>query len=483
MLNQLAANDWKIEKVTALNIIVGRNGSGKSRILRGLTALSGQQEYQLRYLSPERAGTFLPEAGIENTVRQNKRWIEESRIKNQVGNFKPASAHRLKELAWQFGARVQNDIALRNATEKTFKTEVLAKINRMLANIAVDLGSDQSFIFKTFDGTVVDSESLSSGESEVLALASETLHFFGSCAPEKINVLLLDEPDVHLHPDLQARFARFLVGELCELQQSVKDNTIVCIATHSTPLICELSRFSGCSIGTKSFASNTVAQQPISDQLRKLAPFFGHPLSQCINDDVPLIVEGEDDERVWQQAASTAQGRLKLFPCIAGTVSVQSELEEACSLMLAGIYDAPRAISIRDGDGIRDDLPEVGCVKRFRLKCYAIENLLVTDEVLNACRKDWASFVAVGKAWCAANPGHLQVGKFRSLLDSKDRLRDTKIKDIRQLIVGALESSKPWTTLVGQALGRVSNSSNHNGEHGIVEYVGLPALQAVGIVS
>jgi predicted ATPase len=483
MLTNLAADVWKIDRVTTLNIVVGRNGSGKSRLFRGLAALAGQQDYHLRYLSPERAGTFTPEAGIENTARQNSRWIEESRMKNQATNFKQASANRLRDLAWRFGLRVQTDVELRKATEKTFNTEILSKINGMLANIAVEVDSDQGITFRTLDGSVVDSESISSGESEVLALATEVLHFFGSCGPAKNNVLLLDEPDVHLHPDLQARLARFLVGELMELAPQTGERTIICVATHSTPLICELARFPGCSIGTKTFASETVQQRPISDQLRKLAPFFGHPLSQCINSDVPLIVEGEDDERVWQQAASTATGRLKLFPCLADTVTEQTEVERACDAMLSGIYDTPHAISIRDGDGTRDSLPPIGCVQRFRLKCYAVENLLVTDDVLTACGKDWGSFVAVGKAWYGGNATHPRAGLFNELLDSSDRLRDTKIKDIRQLIVAALESNKPWTTLVGQVLGRVSDASDKVAEHGIVNYVGLPALRAVGLVT
>jgi energy-coupling factor transporter ATP-binding protein EcfA2 len=483
MLTQLSAGEWKLDHITPLNIILGRNGSGKSRLLRGLAALGGQGGYQLRYLSPERAGTFMADAGVENTVRQNKTWVEDNRKQNQVGNFKPASATRLKELSYRFGVRVQTDMALRQATEKTFETEVLAKINGMLTNVAISMDRDQSFIFTTQDGATIDSASISSGESEVLALATEVLHFLDSCVSDKTNVLLLDEPDVHLHPDLQARLARFLIAELNELDPSIYEKTIVCIATHSTPLICELARFSGCSIGTKSFTSTAVVQNPISEQLRKLAPFFGHPLSQCISDDVPLIVEGEDDERVWQQAASTAQGRLKLFPCLAGTVTEQTEVETACDQMLSGLYDTPRAISIRDGDGIRANLNAVGCVQRFRLKCYAIENLLVTDEVLATCRKDWASFVAAGKVWCAANAGHSHVAQFNVLLDSNDRLRDKKIKDIRQLIVGALDSNKPWTTLIGQVLGGINNSSARTSEHGIVEYVGLPALVAVGLVT
>ncbi|MFZ5500605.1 MAG: hypothetical protein ACOY58_01655, partial [Candidatus Micrarchaeota archaeon] len=54
----------------------------------------------------------------------------------------------------------------------------------------------------------------------------------------------------------------------------------------------------------------------ISDLYRKILPVFGaHPLSNVFNRAPILLVEGEDDERIWQQAVRTARGRLKLFPC------------------------------------------------------------------------------------------------------------------------------------------------------------------------
>ncbi|SPD41662.1 conserved protein of unknown function [Cupriavidus taiwanensis] len=366
--DKLEYNGAVLENPTRLNIIVGRNGSGKSRFLRAFSNLRDQAQFFVRYVSPERAGTFEYSPNIEHNERQNKNWIESQRIRNQADSFKQASAGKLRDLAMRFAVRLETDLDLRSDFSKTFSSMQLAKINAMLTNIVIDRADGQEFIFRTQNGQAITPNDLSSGESELIALAAEVLHFFELCDPAKLNVLLLDEPDVHLHPDLQARFARFLISELDKQGHDLRAQTMVCVSTHSTPLINELSRSSAASLGSKVFEYMHVRQEVVSKQLQKMAPFFGHPLSQIINGDVPVILEGEDDERVWQQAARTSQGRLKIFPCLATSVDQQTELEVFANKLLSAMYDQPKAFSIRDGDGVQEALPAIGCVMRFRRK-------------------------------------------------------------------------------------------------------------------
>lgn len=45
--------------------------------------------------------------------------------------------------------------------------------------------------------------------------------FFDTLHEDKFNVLILDEPDVHLHPDLQYRLSRMIlsiIGEYSEVK-------------------------------------------------------------------------------------------------------------------------------------------------------------------------------------------------------------------------------------------------------------------------
>jgi AAA ATPase domain len=479
-------NGHKLSNITNLNIIVGRNGSGKSRFFREFSNLRNDPAYFITYISPERASTFEIDAHVESNQRQNKDYLESGRIKNQAESFKKGSAVKLRELSMRFAYRLDKDSTLRLQVDKTFESEKLSKINGMLSNITIERDTSNEFKFVNTLGEVIPPSAISSGESEIVSLGTEILYFFDSCTPNKTNVLFIDEPDVHLHPDLQARLARFIISELNDLDEDLRKQTYVCIATHSTPLISELALSALSSIGTKYTDSNRVEQFPVSEKFNNLAPFFGHPLSKYVNKEIPFIIEGEDDERVWQFAYRASNGKLKIFPCLSNSVDHQLALENSCEKILSSIYDDPEAISLRDADGdlSRTDLPPIGCILRFKLRCYAIENLLVTDDVLKVQNMNWDTFVTAGNAWIQNNPKHDYVDDIRKLLSSKDRGRDRKIKNTRNIIPLILDSKKTWELIVGQSIGRLSCSSNlPPTEHSIVEYVGLPLLLKLGLLT
>ena len=479
---------WKIKNPTNINVIVGRNGSGKSRFLRSFAELANDPNYFIQYVSPERAGSFLADMNIANNLISNKNWEFSVKHKNQVESFKKISATKLRELSISFGDKVQHDKNLRSDLDKTFETVSLYKINNLLSNIYVEKKGSQEFIFKTISGQDVSPDQISSGESEIVALGTEILHFFEHCVSEenigKINILLLDEPDVHLHPDLQARLARFIIAEVEELNDDIKDNTFIIIATHSTPLLAELACSNLCSIGTKHHGSDDVIITAASKQFEKLAPFFGHPLSLIINKEIPFLIEGEDDERVWVQAYRTSQGKLNIFPCLSQTVDQQSDLERECDRILSAIYeDDPKAISLIDGDGKFGDLHPCGCVRRFRLKCYAIENLLLTDDVLKKAGKNWDLFEEDAKVWVNENSKHQYVSEMSTFLAMPDRNRHQKIKNIRNIIVAILGFNKPWEVVVGQAIGELNHTICSDIQpHSIIDYLGLPLLEEIGLV-
>jgi hypothetical protein len=219
--------------------------------------------------------------------------------------------------------------------------------------------------------------------------------------------------------------------------------------------VCAFACSEYASIGNKDFGKDLVQQAAATDQLRKLAPFFGHPLSLTLSNDAPLILEGEDDERVWQQAARSAQGRIRLFPVLATSVGHQAELETFCAEFLTSLYESPVAFSLRDGDGVSDTLAPVGPLRRFRLRCYAIENTLLTDECLDVLGTTWDKFSIAADMWASANRWHRDVEFVKELTNSSDRMRSKKIKHVRQLICGICDSRKPWEVVVGQALGQL----------------------------
>jgi hypothetical protein len=471
----------KITNITAINLILGRNGAGKSRFLRNLEDnLVRSDDYYVRYISPERAGVFKRQGHVDTNMEGNVDWLRNVRARNQSDNFKAASASLLREVEILYLRRLQDTVTIRNDLGRSFKTDRLDKINSLLTNIYLSQ-EKSNFVFRAHDDSIIQPDQISSGESEVVSLAAEIIYFFETVDSSKFNVLLLDEPDVHLHPDLQARLAKFILSMIDDIDLDTKSSVAICLATHSTPLVCALAPSQYTSIGNKNFDQNEIVQTPASDHLKKVAPFFGHPLSLSLSNDALLILEGEDDERVWQQAARSAQGRIRVFPVLASSVDQQSDLENFCAQMLKSLYDNPIGYSLRDGDGKIEKLTPVEPIMRFRLNCYAIENLLLTDEGLAILKTNWNEFKQKATEWLNKNPEHRDVEFIRELICDHDRSQHKKIKQVRQLICSIADSLKPWEVVVGQALGTIKIpteiATSEVVPTSLLNFVGLDAVQ------
>ncbi|ELY3085776.1 AAA family ATPase [Klebsiella aerogenes] len=463
-VSELSGQTARLSGLKNINIIMGRNGAGKSRFLRDIEEMvsRSKQLFYVRYVSPERAGSFKRDGNVLTNMSNNSEWLRHTRAVNQASDFKAASAMLFREAETLYLRRLANTPEIRTDLTRNFQTDRLSKINQLLTNISLEMGNTDYEFRSLVDGQIIDPAQISSGESEAVALAAEIIYFFDTIDPEKFNVLLLDEPDVHLHPDLQARLGKLIISMLDEFRIHA-DSIAICLSTHSSPLVCSLAASPYVSIGTKSFAVNEISLKPASDELRKIAPFFGHPLSLSLSEDAALILEGEDDERVWQQAARTSQGRIKIFPVLAGSVDQQSQLEDFCVDLLSTLYDNPIAFSLRDGDGvIKESLEHRPPLKRYRLQCYAIENVLLTDSCLAVMNVTWVEFVAAAKKWIEDNQTHSDIALIVELIDSNDRLRHKKIKKIRQLVCAIVECKKPWEVVVGQAIGALTREDLEN---------------------
>lgn len=477
-ITELSAQSCKLKNLSNLNVIMGRNGAGKSRYLRTFDReLRRDPKFNIRYISPERAGSFARDGNIITNMENNPEWLRDVRATNQAGNFKAASAVLLLDVETMYNRRLSATPDIRLDLNRTFQTDRLDKINRLLTNVFLEL-EKSIFAFKSLSGETIAPRDVSSGESEAVSLATEILYFFDTADPNKFNVLLLDEPDVHLHPDLQARLAKLII-EMLDEYKDFRESIAVCIATHSTPFACAISASNYASIGTKSFGNEEITLKRVPNELRKLGPFFGHPLSLTLCDDIAVIVEGEDDERVWQQAARSSCGRIKLFPVLADTVDQQTALENTAVDLLKALYDQPVAFSVRDGDGKVDcPLSHNPPLHRYRLECYAIENLLLTDQCLRVMGSSWEDFVSKARNWLGNSDVHKNKTLVEAVIHSPDRLRHTKIKDVRNLIPSIVNCSKPWEVVVGQAISSIQKGDT--GENNmLVNFIGLAAVNAL----
>ena len=479
-VDELKGRAAHLAHLNNINIIMGRNGAGKSRFLRDIDEVNNwnKQEFNIRYVSPERAGSFKRNGQILTNMSDSPDWLRRVRAVNQASDFKSASATLFREAETLYLRKLASTPEIRMDQTRNFETDRLSKVNQLLTNISLEMGN-ADFEFRSLaDGQIINPNDISSGESEAVALAAEILYFFDTINPAAFNVLLLDEPDVHLHPDLQARLGKLIIAMLDEFK-SLANSIVVCLSTHSAPLVCSLADSKYVSIGTKSFAVDMVELKPASAELRKVAPFFGHPLSLSLSEDAALILEGEDDERVWQQAARTSQGQIKVFPVLAGSVDQQGKLETFCIDLLSTLYDDPIAFSLRDGDSVVDEpLEHRPPLKRYRLQCYAIENALLTDDCLAVLNTTWDDFVAAATKWVQDNPTHPDVALVTELNGSKDRLRHKKIKNIRQLICTMVESKKPWEVVVGQAIGALKKK-DLSSSNMLVDFLGAEMVRSV----
>ena len=442
-------------------VLLGKNGSGKSTLLRKLDGSSG---FGAKYLSPERGGTLKYDPNVDLNMSNNEQWIVNDRRKNRTESFRQQSAAQFRNLEVLVLREIEQDPKKRSDLRYTFST-TLDKINALLPAIELRR-SDRGFKIYNKAGAEIPEDQISSGEAELIALTIEVLVFARESKSDK--VLLMDEPDVHLHPDLQQRFVAFIEATAKEF-----DFRVV-LATHSTAIIGAFSKSADMQIAPITDRAQTDFRQFGYDPIcHEILPVFGaHPLSAQFNRSPVLLVEGDDDRRVFEQVVRSSNGRIVVTPCVVGTVDDMHKWETWLNEFLPSIYDQARALSLRDlDDSGQCSIGDVGCVSRARLNCYSIENLLLTDECFATHGTDGPAFKAALEEWVRQRPAHPASQALQSLAQQFENRRTLKIKDSRNVIVALLGTQKPWEVLVGQLLANhreASATSNHS----IAEYLG-----------
>jgi ABC-type cobalamin/Fe3+-siderophores transport system ATPase subunit len=422
-------------------VLLGKNGAGKSTALRAFA----QRNRTARYISPERGGVLLYEPNIDQSIAGNERWLDDSRMRNRSENFRQQSAVQFRNLELLTLREIERDLQKRRDVDYTFDA-VIADLSEHLPAIRL-ARSDRGFEITSVDGQRVNENEISSGESEFIALAIEVLVYSRSQSENKM--LLLDEPDVHLHPDLQARFVHFV-----EQVAATVDMRVV-IATHSTAIIGAFDPDTDLQIVPVSSRGQTdFTAFERTTMTQELLPVFGaHPLSSMFNRTPILLVEGEDDRRVVDQVVRSSNGRVRLSPCVVGSKDEMGQWEAWLEQFLPVIYDTPIAYSLRDlDDGEISEINDLNVVRRSRLNCYAMENLLVSDESLAAAGITTEDLLHRLGAWLAAQIDHKYCDDIRALIEQFELRRKIRLKNVRNILLAVLGISKPWEVHVGQVL-------------------------------
>ena len=415
--------------------------------------------------------------GHLETLRQNDHGYRRERRKNQYAAYKEASVSEFKNLEILVLRHIERDAETRANNAITFDTEI-QKLNRLLDRVELRRSADAAFtIFLKGTEQAPSHQDLSSGESEVISLGIEVLSFAYACRSDQYsatdNWLLLDEPDSHLHPDLQRRFTELLVSAF----EGIAARAI--IATHSTSIVSSLIDQPNARVAHVACEDANIELREVSDSLKAILPVFGaHPLSQVFNQSPPLIVEGEDDERIWQTVVRSSQGRVRLFPCVARTIENMTEYETTANDVMSSIYDNAKCFSLRDGDDGPYEIEDLGQVTRFRLNCRNAENLLVSDCVLASLETNWDALQAKIERWINSNEGHVRYDNMVAFRDGGWDRKFHQPKEIRLLLVDLAGSNKPWEVIVGRAIASLSEDSPAN-EHSLKDYLGEKLVREV----
>lgn len=453
---------------TKITVLIGKNGSGKSTLLR---RIDERRDLETKYISPERGGSLKYSPQVDNNIRVNTDWLVSTRRRNRFEQFREQSAAQFRNLETAILREIEHDVTKRQDLDYTFDT-TLESINNLLPEIGL-VRSDQGFAIENKNGEHVDEDSVSSGEAELIALAIEVLTFSRDSRQNKI--LLLDEPDVHLHPDLQHRLARFCVGLAHEFGFKIV------VATHSTAIFSGLSESDSLQVVPITDKGQTDYHPFVpNDVAKQLLPVFGaHPLAEHFNNSPILLVEGEDDRRVVEQMVRSGNGHFHYSPAVVGDVQSMSSWESWLDEFLPAIYEEPVAYSLRDLDGAEAPaLEDLTYVRRARLNCYAIENLLVSYESLRVHGFTEQTFKDAIQAWLGARPDHQCAESLRLLHEHFDDRRIRKIKDIRNVVCALLGSSKPWEVEVGQLLAR-RDFQVRDEAHCLFNYLGYQCVEKI----
>src|ERR1700761_9269471 len=229
----LTASEFTLRNLGQINVILGKNGCGKSFLLKAFAQIlrANPENGTIRYVSPERGGSIEFLAHVGQQIATNSNWLHDERNKNQSETFRQQSTALFQRLE----LRVLRNLEKYGETNAPKFAKVIAGLQTLLDRVELQRDDSGFTIIERDNGLKVHASQLSSGESELISLGIEFLSFAHEAVPDKSNFLLVDEPDVHLHPDLQHRLAEFILQVI-----AIHPVTFI-IATHSTPLLAALA--------------------------------------------------------------------------------------------------------------------------------------------------------------------------------------------------------------------------------------------------
>jgi len=440
--------NWNLFNLNHITVILGRNGSGKSQLLR---LIRDQDTTNTHYATPERGGeiSYDPNQAFQEldfTQRANKR----------RSNFHPSYR---QEVISRVGTYLQTRGKRRGKNPVPVDPMVIEDLlSEFLPNFQIIIPENEPKPVKIIRRVPEEQEvssinMLSSGESEIITLALDilTISAIWELEEKDIRILLIDEPDTHLHPELQQHFAKFIVKvmEMFKLQ--------IIVATHSTTLLASLGQYGSEKVSIIYLSNSSEEQRATKfDKYSQVLStcLGGHALMGPLFNTPLVLVEGEDDYDVWSTAARCHKLKIAVIPCNGSEIAnYKRKLEQIFQAMLENPPSSPIGYVIRDRDEtVPNDGASNDCyIKVLRLNCREVENLYLSDEVLVNIGTDWEK-VKKKLQQEAKNYG-TKKEKIEKVANCDDR-RDIDLKEIMLEIQQIIDPKNVnWRIRIGHVLG------------------------------
>lgn len=448
----IQSGPYKLSGLGAINVLLGKNGVGKSSLLRSfdvsLRVDEDAHRQNVLYVTPERGGEVQENHSIRDQISRKPMSIRDQVRRNYSSSYRTVSVAKFASLMEKVRESFESDTLAGKPAVKSTR-DVLAEINALQHRVDVKTDGARPAFFVRDTGAPVTELELSSGEKELFCIAVDLLFFEYSARDPESAVALVDEPDVHVHPDMQSRLGA-LIASIAK-----RKGIQFILATHSTAFISGMAHLADIRVAFMRRHQQELAFKSLDARLRQLVPVFGaHPLSNLFNERPLLLVEGDDDEWMWQQAVRSSNRRIWVNPVSVGGKAHLTAYELEANEVLVSLYDAPRAFSLRDGDGISEPLQPSGAVTRLRLSARDPENLLISDEVLADHSFSWCQFQeAVGK-WLCRTPRHRDADTLALIAqEGFDRIQGD-VKDVRVILAAILGTNAPVPALLGKAVAK-----------------------------
>lgn len=446
-ISQLGGGQWEISDLNDITILFGRNGSGKSVLLRSWRDKSVND---VHYVAPERTGE------MDMQPHYMKEEIEPSGRKGaSTTNYVPEYRRRIvSRIQAYFMTRgnFRGDCAAPGSPEDIEKF-----IRGLLPDFDLTMNASTQLPYKlerTDKNEIISSVTqLSSGEAQLFTIALDILTIASMWEINKqiTRIILIDEPDVHIHPDLQVRFADFI----CQLSQYFKLQFV--IATHSTSLLAaigQLGREKASVIYLNRIKSICKAQNFSSIHRELTACLGGHVLMGPLFGAPILLVEGDDDYRIWSQVPRHHITSFAVIPSNGDEIKKYQKTLENILSSLREDKTTPCGYALLDGDkplpSPNTDNPQEN-INFIKLSCHESENLYLCDEVLADMETTWEQ--AKDKIKKSANKYGDKEAQLLTV-DSWNR-QEADIKSVINQIAEILDPKLlPWTLRLGKVIGK-----------------------------